>query len=169
MTSDFEYGVDSRYKNKKERESDAIALMQARLERMKHVPKEQVVRAKLLQLKLKMDNYLKEPVNDNNSHFTDFLEIYIDAVYTQRSKFATDINITPVFLSQVINNHREPNEEFILKLMIHSEKVFKNICDFQKKTWYQVYFQEKISDTMSSQEQWRPRIEKQVKLSEPVE
>lgn len=169
MTHDFEYGIDSRYKNKKERESDSITLMQARLERMKNLSKEQIVRAKLLQLKLKMENYLKEPIYDNSRHFTNFLEIYIDTIYSQRSKFAKDINITPVFLSQVINNHREPKEEFILKLMIHSEKVFKNVCDFHKKIWYQVYFQEKISDTMSSQEQWRPKIEKQVKLSELIE
>ncbi len=168
MTNDFEYGVDSRYKSKKEKESDSIALMQARLDRMKNVSKDQIVRAKLLQLKLKMENYLKESANDDNSNFTGFLQVYIDAIYSKRSKFAKDINVTPVFLSQIINNHREPKEEFILKLMIHSEKAFKNIGDFHKKIWYQVYFQEKISDTMSSQEQWRPKIEKQVKLSEVI-
>jgi hypothetical protein len=169
MIQDVEYGVDSRYKSKKERESESIALMQARLEKMKHLPKEQIIKAKLLQLKLKMDNFLKEPENDNDNHFSKFLEIYIDAIYSQRSKFAKDINVTPVFLSQIINNHREPKEEFILKLMIHSEKVFKNVCDFHKKTWYQVYFQEKIAETMSSQDEWRPRIEKQVNLNELVE
>lgn len=166
MIQDFEYGVDSRYNNKIEKESESIALMQARLERMKGVSKEQIVKAKLLQLKLKMENYLKDPLDDNISHFSTFLEIYIDAIYSQRNKFAKDINVTPVFLSQIINHHREPKEEFILKLMIHSEKVFKNVCDFQKKTWYQVYYQEKLSDTMSCQENWRPKIEKQVKISE---
>jgi hypothetical protein len=54
MIQDFEYGVDSRYKNKKERESESIALMQARLERIRHLTKEQIIKAKLLQLKLKM-------------------------------------------------------------------------------------------------------------------
>lgn len=168
MTQDFEFGVESRYKNKREREADAISLMQARLERMKNLPKEQIVRAKLLQLKLKMENYLIEQNNTEDNHFTQFLKMYIDTIYSHRSKFAEDMNITPVFLSQVINNHRDPKEEFLLKLMIHSEKVFKNVGDFQKKTWYQVYFQEKIADTMFNQEKWRPGIEKQVKLSEPV-
>lgn len=169
MIQDVEYGVDSRYKSKKERESESVALMQARLEKMKRLPKEQIIKAKLLQLKFKMENFLKEPENDTNNRFSKFLEIYIDAIYSQRSKFAKDINVTPVFLSQIINNHREPKEEFILKLMIHSEKVFKNVCDFPKKTWYQVYFQEKIAETMSNQEQWRPRIEKLVNLTELVE
>lgn len=53
INSDSEFGIDSRYKTKKERDQDSIALMQARLERMKNLPKEQILRAKLLQLKQK--------------------------------------------------------------------------------------------------------------------
>jgi len=55
-----------------------------------------------------------------------------------------------------------------MKLMIHSEMAYKNVCEFPKETWYQVYFQEKICDTMSSQEKWRPEIEKHVRLSESI-
>ncbi len=168
IKDEFEFGVESRYKTKEEKEQDSISLMQARLERMKNVPKEQILRAKLLQLKLKMENYLKEPVYDNQNHFANFLETYVDAIYSKRSAFAKDVNVTPVFLSQVINNHREPKEEFILKLMIHSEKAFKNVGEFHENTWYQVYFHEKICDTMYTQNKWRPKIEKQVKLSEAI-
>ena len=165
---DPEFGVDSRYTSSKEKKQDAVALMQARLDRMKHVPREQVVRAKLLQLKWQMENYLKEPVYDNQNHFARFLETYVDALYAKRREFAHDINVTPVFLSKVINNHREPKEEFILKLMIHSEKVFEHVGEFHKKTWYQIYFHEKLCDTMSSQDTWRPNIEKQIKFTESI-
>jgi hypothetical protein len=165
---DTEYGIDSRYKSNKERESEATALMEARLRRMKNLSKDQITKAKLLQLKLKMDEYIKNPVYDNHSHFSDFLKLYIDSIYSKRSTFAKDIDVTPVSLSQVINNHREPKEEFIMKLMIHSEKVYKNVCEFHKKTWYQVYFHEKICDTMSNQEQWRPEIEKHIRISEAI-
>lgn len=168
LNIDPEFGVDSRYKTSKEREQDSIALMQARLDRMKNLPREQVLKAKLLQLKLRMESYLKEPVYDSQNHFANFLESYVDTIYSKRSDFAKDINITPVLLSQVINSHREPKEEFILKLMIHSEKVFKYVGEFQKKTWYQIYFHEKLCDTMSSQEKWRPKIEKQVRLTELI-
>lgn len=166
--AESDYGVDSRYKTVKERKHDAVALMEARLERMKNLPKEQILRAKLLQLKLRMEDYLKEPVYDNQKHFIGFLEAYIDAIYPKRSGFAADINVTPVFLSKVINNHQEPKEEFILKLMVHSEKVFKSVGEFHKKTWYQIYFHEKLCDTMSSQDKWRPEIEKQVKVAELI-
>jgi len=165
---DPEYGVDSRYTSSKERVDDAVALMQARLERMKNLSKEEILRAKLMQLKLKMENYLRGEAGEQQIHFAYFLATYVDALYTKRSEFAMDINVTPVFLSQVINRHREPKEEFILKLMLHSEKAFKGISDFQKKVWYQVYFHEKLCDTMASQDKWGPEIEKQVKLSESI-
>lgn len=165
---DTEYGIDSRYKSNNERESEATALMEARLGRMKNLSKDQITKAKLLQLKLKMEEYIKNPVYDNHNYFSDFLKLYIDSIYTKRSTFAKDIDVAPVSLSQVINNHREPKEEFIMKLMIHSEKVYENVCEFHKKTWYQVYFHEKICDTMSNQEQWRPEIEKHVRISEAI-
>lgn len=160
-----EYGVDSRYKSKKERESDALTLMQARLERMKKLSKKDITRARLLQLKLKMEKYLEEPVYDNQCHFTVFLETYIDTIYSKRNQFAEDISIKPVLLSQIINNHREPKNEFLLKLMIHSEKAFNNVCEFNEKIWYQIYFNEKINETMSNQDEWWPRIEKEIKIS----
>jgi hypothetical protein len=165
---DTEYGIDSRYKSNKERKSDAATLMEARLERMKNLPKDQITKAKLLQLKLKMEEYIKSPVYDNHNHFSDFLKLYVDSIYSKRSGFAKDIDIAPVSLSQIINNHREPKEEFIMKLMIHSEKTFKNVCEFHKKTWYQVYFHQKICDTMSNQEHWRPEIEKHVRISKAI-
>ncbi len=61
INKDPEYGVDSRYKNSMEKEHDSVALMEARLERMKNLAKEQIMRAKLFQLKLKMENILKNP------------------------------------------------------------------------------------------------------------
>lgn len=168
MNEDAGYGVDSRYTTSKERVDDAVALMQARLERMKNLSKEEILRAKLLQLKLKMENYLKGEINEQENHFAYFLASYVDALYAKRSEFAMDINVTPVFLSQVINRHREPKEEFILKLMLHAEKAFKGVSHFQKKTWYQVYFHEKLNETMANQDKWGPEIEKQVKLTESV-
>lgn len=165
IIEDAEYGLDSRYKSKQEEQSESTKLMEARLNRMKNLSKDQITRAKLMQLKLRMEEYLKQPVYDDNNYFLDFLKTYIDTIYSKRRMFAEDIAIAPIKLSQVINNHREPKDEFIMKLMIHSEKVYQNICEFHKKTWYQVYFHEKICDTMSNQESWRPEIEKTVKFS----
>ncbi len=167
-TIDAEYGVDSRYKTKKVKINDSVSLMEGRLDRIKNLSREQILRAKLLQLKLQMENYLKTPTYDDQNYFAHFLKTYIDAIYSKRSDFAKDMNITPVFLSKVINSHREAKEEFILKLMIHSEKVYKNVSPFHKNTWYQVYFHEKLNDIMSRQDKWRPQIEEQVQLTELI-
>lgn len=164
-----EYGLDSRYESKKERDSEAILLMEDRLNRMKNLSKDQIIQAKLMQLKLKMEAYIKQAHFDNRNHFSEFLAFYIDIIYAKRNIFADDINITPVKLSQVINNHREPTEELILKLMVHSEKLYSKIGGFQKEIWYLVYFHEKICETMSTQQEWRPKIEKLVKFSESIE
>lgn len=164
-TPDSEFGIDSRYSSLKERNSDATQLMEARLKRMKNISDDDIKRAKLIQLKLKMEEYVKNPASNDENNFATFLEFYVDTIYAKRSAFATDIDIPPVSLSQVINNHREPKEEFIMKLMIHSEKIFKNLCVFQKKIWFQVYFHEKMCEILSSQEKWRPEIEKHVRFN----
>lgn len=166
LMMDVEYGIDSRYKSRLERVSEATALMEARLRRMKMLSNDQITKAKLLQLKLKMEEFINHPMYDNHNHFSNFLKLYIDSIYSKRSTFAKDINVDPVSLSQVINNHREPKDEFILKLMIHSEKVYKDVCSFNKKIWYQIYFNNKICEIMAKQEQWQPEIEKQVRISE---
>lgn len=166
ILEDAEYGIDSRYHSSNEQKSDATALMEARLHRMKNLSKDQIIRAKLVQLKLRMEEYLKNPVYDQHHYFSEFLESYVDAIYSKRTIFAKDIDIPPVSLSQVINNHREPKEEFMMRLMIHSEMVYKHVCDFQKKTWYEVYYHEKICETMSNHEKLKPKVQKHVRLSE---
>ena len=156
--------IDSRYSSLKEKRKEKQLLMEQRRQRMSELSKFDISKAKLLQLKLQMEEFLKAPVYDRKPHFTAFLETYIDTLYDRRSEFAKDIAITPVSLSQVLNNHREPKEEFMLKLMVHSERAFKFIGSFHKKIWYQVYYQEKINETMASQEIWRPKVEKKIKF-----
>ncbi|TVQ05155.1 MAG: hypothetical protein EA359_03900 [Balneolaceae bacterium] len=165
ITEDVEFGLDSRYSSNKEKQSEATALMEARLERMKNLSKDQIIRAKLMQLRLKMEDYIQHPVYEKHNYFSEFLKIYIDTLYTKRIHFAHDIDITPIRLSQVINNHREPKDEFLKRLMVHSEKVYENICEFQEETWYQLYFHEKLYSIMARKKEWKPKVAKHVKYS----
>jgi hypothetical protein len=163
-----EFGVDSRYKSIDKKLSDGKNLMEARLKRLNNLSRNEIIKAKLLQLKLKMQDYLSQPVYEEYNFFTSFLSNYIDTIYDKRTLFAKDINITPVSLSQILNNHREPKEEFMFRLMLHSELAYKNVCEFQKKTWYQVYYHEKVCDTMANQDEWRPTEKKHVKIKNAV-
>ena len=165
---DPEFGVDSRYKNENERITEGKLLMEARINRINKLTSNQIAKARLVQLKLKMEDYLKKPIHKDYNFFLDFLTRYIDAIYDKRNLFAKDIGITPVNLSQVLNNHRPPKEDFILRLMLHSELVYENICEFKKRTWYQVYYHEKVCATMSSQDEWGPRVSKYVKFNKAM-
>lgn len=165
---DPEFGVDSRYKRNDKILIDGKKLMEARLKRLNKLSRNQIIKARLLQLKLRMQEYLRQPVYEEHNFFTSFLSNYIDTIYDKRTMFAKDINITPVSLSQILNNHREPKEEFMFRLMLHSELAYKDVCEFQKKTWYQVYYHEKICDTMANQDEWRPTEKKNVKIKNAV-
>lgn len=160
---DPEYGVDSRYASQEERDTEAMVLMEARLERMKNVSKEQIKSAKLMQLKFKMEEFIKQTVLNRAESFNHFLKSYISILYSKQSLFADDIGITSAYLSQIINNHRQPKEDFLKRLMLHSEKVYAEVCDFNKRIWYQVYQHERLCDTMSRQSEWRAKFEKQIK------
>lgn len=162
--SDPEFGLDSRYSSKEEEKKEAVALMHARLERMKNVPETEILKAKLMQLKFKIENYLSSTVFENEHNFTGFLENYIDILYPKKTDFAADMNITANYLSKVINRHREPNDMFIMRLMIHSEKVYKQVCSFKKECWYQIYFKDKLSETMTKEDKWAPELEKEIKI-----
>ncbi|UIR57102.1 hypothetical protein LZQ00_04635 [Sphingobacterium sp. SRCM116780] len=160
--------VDSRYSSAKEQLHDAQLLIELRKQHLSKLSQVDIFRAKLMQLKLQMEEFLKSSEYDNEPHFTTFLETYIDALYNKKSEFAKDIEVTPVSLSQVLNSHREPKAEFMLKLMIHSERAFKLIGSFPEKIWYQVYFQEKMNKTMINQEKLRPEVEKKIKFESLV-
>ena len=62
LMMDLQYGIDSRYKSGLESVSEATILMEARLRRMKMLSKDQITKANLLQLKLKMEEFLNHPV-----------------------------------------------------------------------------------------------------------
>lgn len=71
-TKNFEFGIDSRYENQKDKNLESTRLMEERVKRLKKLPPEQVIKAKLLQLKYKMEDYLSKTMDDNQSHFTRF-------------------------------------------------------------------------------------------------
>lgn len=159
-----DYGVDSRYQSQKEERAASISLMEDRLERMRNLTDAQIIKAKLMQLKLQMEKFLDLPAAGSDSHFTDFLGIYIDILYSKRLEFAESINVSPTFLSQVINRHREPNRDFMLKLMVHSKEAFAEVSKFSEEIWYLVYFKQVVNNALATEDEWRPSIEKQVKF-----
>ena len=156
--TDPEFGLDSRYNSKEEAKKESLALLQARLERMKSVSEADIIKAKLMQLKFKMEDYLKNTDLKSVQSFNLYLKTYIDILYPKRIDFAADLNITANYLSKIINKHNAANDLFILKLMIHSGKVYEAVCPFKVEIWYEIYYRERILETMKKQDEWGPEL-----------
>ena len=159
---DPEYGVDSRYGSDEEKRREGEALMAARMERMKSYSENDIAKARLIQLRLQMEAFMEKPFYEGERYFTKSLAAYIDILYPKRKHFADAIEITPILLSQILNNHREPKEEFMQKLMIHSHETFKEISHFNEKLWYLILFQDRLAEMMERQTEWRPVVSKHV-------
>ncbi len=148
---DNEFGVDSRYHSQTEKDLDSISLLESRLARMKNLNKEQIIEAKLVQLKLQMEEILDNGLTQTEQYFIPFLTMYIDILYARRNKFSEEIKIQSNLLSKILNEHREANDDFIQKVMLHSEKKFKNIHGFNAIIWYRLFYNDKINSIISAQ------------------
>lgn len=89
------------------------------------------LRLKLLQLKYQMEDFIKNP-SDENCSFGSFLKQYIEVINIRQVRLAQDISIDKTYLSQLINRHRSPSEEVIIRLEIHSGNLINAV------TWYKL-------------------------------
>lgn len=99
-------------------------------------PKE-VLLSRLLQLKFQMEDYLENPNHDSKRSFSYFLKGYLEMLNKKNKEFASDIDINPTELSQILNNHRFPGEKVIIRLEIHSNKIIPAIM------WHRLIEKEK--------------------------
>ncbi|RYM30853.1 hypothetical protein ERX46_17375 [Brumimicrobium glaciale] len=163
---DFKYLIDSRNLSSKEKLSEREAIMHARELRFKDRKEKDITIAKLLQIKYQMDEYLENPLCNNQPYFPKFLESYVDSLYDKRKNFAIDIDIEPTTLSHIINGHRQPKDSFIYRLIVHSEAVFENISNFDKDLWPKIFYQDKVCEFLSSSEEWKKTESKHVRNKE---
>lgn len=155
---DPEFGADFRVLNQESLKSEMISFMEMRLANLKKLPAEDVLKAKLLQLKYRLEDFLTQQVADNKNYFSSFLEFYVDTLYDNRSQFAQDIDISSSSLSHLINAHREPTPEFLLKLVKHSNIVYSKIVDFDTDNWVNAYYHEKACDLLAQKDEKKLRV-----------
>lgn len=161
---DPEYGVESRPSNSKEEFKESSELLNLRLKNLGKLSSDQVRLAKLLQLRLKMEEFVKDYSCKKLKGFSGFLKTYTSLNYSKQKQFAKDINISPVLLSQVINQHRKPGEILIKRLTLHSEKVFANVGGIDHQLWFRVYYQDEICENIENQKEWKEKQSKYVKF-----
>jgi hypothetical protein len=150
---DFKYLIDSRNLGIKEKREERNALLQAREERFRRRSENEIRRARLMQLKYQMEDYVGSSIF-SAPRFADFLRSYIDILYDKQKDFASDMQVTPMAISHVLHRHREPQEEFLFRLIEHSKQTFQELGGFSWELWPKVYYQDKVLLMKESGKAW---------------
>ena len=120
------------------------------------------LKIQLLQLKFLMEDYLKTDKYDKALSFAYFLRQYIERLDKKNVEFAQEINITPTELSQLINNHRDPNHKIIMRLEAHSNMIFPAVM------WFNLFAKEKALELIKNDSLRRAegkRVKKRLQFS----
>jgi plasmid maintenance system antidote protein VapI len=80
--------------------------------------------AKLLQLKLELEKYIVDGKYDPALNFGYFFNEYIRIQGKPDKQIALEMGVTDAAISQLINHHRKPTKEFIIRLELHSGGMF---------------------------------------------
>lgn len=101
---------------------------------------------KMTQLSMQMTDYINSKTFDNTKRFSFFLQKYIEMFNKKNKDFAKDISITAVELSQLLNNHRNPNIKILIRLELHSNN------DIPAYLWFKVLEKEKEHEIINNKE-----------------
>jgi transcriptional regulator with XRE-family HTH domain len=107
---------------------------------------EEILDAKMFRLKLQMQDYVQSNKYDDGKRFSFFLTKYIEMLEKKNKDFAKDISITAVELSQLLNNHRNPNIKILIRLELHSNN------GIPAYLWFKVLEKEKEHEIINNKE-----------------
>ena len=116
---------------KKQKQEADRQLAEHRVKRKAEMTGEEQLQLKLMQLKFRLEDYIKGEQYDPEFTFGYFLEQYLQLNNKKKKEFAGDIQIHETLLSQIIKNRREPNNSFIIRLELHSNNVIPAIDWFK--------------------------------------
>ena len=137
---------DSSMLSPKEKEEGYEAMRAFKAERISKRTKEDDLKIRMLQLKYLIEDYIQSDRYDSKYSFAYFLREYIQRQNKKNSEFAKEISVSAVELSQLVNNHRDPNLKIIVRLEAHSNKNFPAIM------WFSLYSKDKSVELIQNDE-----------------
>jgi plasmid maintenance system antidote protein VapI len=93
--------------------------------------------ANLLRFKLQLEDYLKNEDFNTEKTFGHFLKEYLQLISKKRNEFAAEIDIHETLLSQLINNRRDPSENIMIRLELHTNN------SIPATSWYRLVEKQK--------------------------
>ena len=124
LAESFIFPIDQTVEDKK---ATSIAIKKLREVSDKNKTVESKMIYQLLQLKYKIEDYIKKATYDEQMSFGFFLKEYVNLVNRKQKEFSEEIDIKPTELSQIINRHRKPPYGFVIRLEIHSNRTISAI------------------------------------------
>lgn len=134
MDEDISFQSPSMTPNQEE--ENLMAFGKYRQKAKKEVSDEDRLRLRFLHLKFQINEFLKGAHSEHKFGF--FLSLYMKCLELNGKTFAQEMNIKPSTLSQFIHNQRDPNEEVMMRLEIHSN------YNFSAGLWYGILAQQKV-------------------------
>lgn len=102
--------------------------------------------ANILQLKFQLEDYIGSNQYKESLRFGYFLNEYVSRQDKKDKEFAAEVDVTPAVLSQYINNHRKPKDEFVIRLELHSNGIIPAI------SWFKLIQKDKEHEIMTNQD-----------------
>lgn len=97
-------------------------LASIRHERLANRSQQERLYGQLLQLKIQMEDYIKQDTFDPKKNFAYFLNSYIELLHKRKAEVATELDIHKTKLSQLLSGNREPSEDIFIRLEFHSNR-----------------------------------------------
>lgn len=135
----------------------ASQLADIRKKRHVNMTANDVLTMELLQLRFQIEDYLAMDIYDDSKRFGFFLNGYINLINKKNNEFAEEIGIHETLLSQLINNHRVPSKNIIVRLELHSHSLLPALL------WYKLVEKEK-EKFIKTNNQLRIQANKYVKM-----
>jgi len=136
----------------KQQKEASRELAEHRAKRRAEMSDDEQLHVKLLQLKLRLEDYIAEDQYNPQFTFGYFLEQYLYLTKRKKKEFASDIQIHETLLSSLIKNRREPNQSIMISLEIHSNNILPAIDWFkllEKEKGYQINTNRSLRDKES--------------------
>jgi hypothetical protein len=123
---------------KKQEKEAALQLAEARKKTQAAMKPDDLLRAELLKLRFRIEEYLSGNLYDPALHFGYFLKEYVRIQNKKNKIFAGEISIDDAMLSNYINQHRPPPDYLTVRLEIHSNKLIP------AEYWYKLVEKERV-------------------------
>jgi plasmid maintenance system antidote protein VapI len=93
-----------------------------RQQRLAEQSEQEKLYGQLLQLKIQIEDYIKQDAFDPKKDFAYFLKAYIELLHKKKIEVASELDIHKTKLSQLLSGHREPSEDIFIRLEFHSNQ-----------------------------------------------